>query len=114
MRRFLLILMIVGIGLVNIAASGTSEQNAIAIASVAGFVLTFLYKFLPQAGHYMVAITVAVSILAALGAMVASGELSLSHVDVSSLYVTAMSAYGISQLVYATLTQSPKTVNAVT
>lgn len=113
MRRLLFFSLVVGVFLLNVAASGTSEQNAIAIASAAGLALTFVYKYIPTAGHYMVAITVAVSILAGLGGMIWSGELSLSHLDLTNLYVTAISAYGISQLAYATLTQSPKTIKAV-
>jgi len=112
-RRFILVAFVLALYVVNIAASGTSEQNAIAIASVVGLVLPFVYKLIPAAGHYMVAITVGVSVVVALVAMVTSGELALDHVDLSSLYVTAMSVYGLSQFVYATLTQKRSTEGAV-
>lgn len=100
---------------VNVAASGSSQQNAIAIISVLGLVLPFLYKYVPAAGKYMVAITLVVSIIAAAVAEVLSGEVNISNLQAnpSLLYLSALSVYGLSQFIFATLKQSPKTLNLV-
>ena len=74
LRRILFGLAIVGAVLVNVAATGSSQADAIAIATVMGFALPFLYKYLPQVGHYMVAITVVASALTAVAAELYSGE----------------------------------------
>ena len=100
-----------------IAASGQSDQNAVAIAAVAGVLLPLALKYVPAAGHYMVAISLAASAVIAIVAELASGELVLSNLSATNgqaLFVTALSVWGLSQVVYATLTQSPSTTKAVT
>jgi hypothetical protein len=116
-RRFLLIGVVLGAWVVNVAASGTSQSNAIALATVAGLLLPFVFKAIPAAGHYMVAIVVGVSFLVAVGAMLLSGELDLSQLqaaNTTTLLGLFMTVYGLGQLVYSALTQSPKTAVAVT
>jgi hypothetical protein len=116
MRRLLLIGAVLGAWVANIAATGQSEQNAIAIATVIGLLLPFVLKLVPQAGHAMVAITVVAAFVAAVAAELLSGELSLSNLgalDTQTLLGLFMSVYGLSQLVYSTLTQKPATTVAV-
>lgn len=116
-RRLLLIGVVLGAWLFNIAASGTSQENAIAIATIAGLVLPFFFKLIPAAGHYMIAIVVVISFLAAAGAMLLSGELDLSKLqtaDTGTLLGLFMTVYGLGQFVYSTLTQHPDTTGAVT
>jgi hypothetical protein len=117
LRKILLPLVLAAILLVNIAATGSSQANAIAIASVVGLALPFLYKVFPVAGHYMVIITVVVSVICAVVAEVAGGEIKLSNfqgtLDTTHLYLIVMSVYGLSQFMFAFLTQSPKTAKAV-
>lgn len=101
---------------VNIAATGKSQANAIAIASFLGFALPFVYKYIPAAGHYMVVITVVVSIVGALVSEVLSGEVSLTSLqktDPSVLYLSVLNVYGLSQFMFSLLTQSNKTAKAV-
>ncbi len=115
-RRLLLIGVVLVAWVVNIAASGTSQENAIAIATIAGLVLPFLFKLVPAAGHYMIAIIVTVSFLAAAGAMVLSGDLDLTRLqqaNTTALLGLFMEVYGLGQFVYSVLTQHPATVNAV-
>jgi hypothetical protein len=102
---------------VSMAATGQSEQNAAAIAAVAGVLLPLALKFIPAAGHYMVAISLGASIAIAVIAEVASGEMVLSNLGATNgqaLLLMALSVWGLSQIVYASLTQSPKTAGAVT
>jgi hypothetical protein len=101
----------------NIAATGQSEQNAAAIAGVAGVLLPLALKYVPAAGHYMVAISLAAAVVISVVAEVASGEVVLSNLSATNgqaLLLMALSVWGLSQIVYATLTQSPKTASAVT
>ena len=115
MRRFVLFLALAV--LMGVAATGGSEQTAVAIVAIAGVLLPLVLKYIPAAGHYMVAITLAASAVIAVIAEIASGEIVLANLSATNgqqLLVTALSVWGLSQVVYATLTQSPKTVNAVT
>jgi len=99
------------------AASGGSQSTAIAIAGVVGVLLPFVLKLVPAAGHYMVGITLGASLLVALLAEAVSGEIVLSNLkstDAATLLGLFLSVWGLSQIVYATLTQSPKTAGAVT
>lgn len=115
-RRILtLVVLVIAIFLITAATSG-SETTAATIAGIAGVVLPLVLKFVPAAGHYMVAITLVASLLIAGGAELASGELVLTNLnagDLPALLTTALSVWGLSQIVYATLTQSPKTAKAV-
>jgi hypothetical protein len=116
-RRLLLIGVVLSAWVVNIAASGSSQENAIAIATIAGLVLPFLFKYVPKAGHYMIAIVVAVSALAAVGAMLLSGDLDIEHLqnlNTTALLGLFMTVYGLGQLVWSILTQHPDTQGAVT
>jgi hypothetical protein len=116
MRRLMIYGAILAVALVNIAATGTSQANATAILSIIGLVLPFVYKYVPAAGHYMVAITVGVSIIGALAAEVVSKEVSLSNLTAANptvLYMSVLSVYGLSQFMFAALKQSPSTVKAV-
>lgn len=114
-KIFVTVLAALAVG-ANIAATGTSQANAIAMITIAGLGLPFLFKLVPSAGHWMVAITVVVSLLASIGAEVLSGELVLSALpkaDVPTLLASFLSVYGLTQFLYALLTQSPKTTSAV-
>lgn len=115
MRR--LVLFVALAMFLGVAATGQSAENAAAIAGVAGLLLPLALKFVPAAGHYMVAITLVASAIIAIAAEVASGEIVLSNLSATNgqaLFVTALSVWGLSQIIYATLTQSPKTAPAVT
>jgi hypothetical protein len=117
LRRFLLVGAVLGAWVVNIAASGTSQSNAIALATVAGLLLPFVFKAIPAAGHYMVAIVVGISFAVAVGAMLISGELDINQLqsaNTTTLLGLFMTVYGLGQFVYSTLTQSSKTAGAVT
>lgn len=110
-------LLILAMAFLSIAATGQSEQNAAAIASIAGVLLPLVLKYVPAAGHYMVAISLGASAVIAVIAEVASGEVVLTNLSATNgqvLLLTALSVWGLSQIVYATLTQSPKTTGAVT
>jgi hypothetical protein len=116
MRRLLIYGAIALVALVNIAATGTSQANATAILSIIGLVLPFVYKYVPAAGKYMVAITVGVSFVGGVVAEVSSGELSLSNLTSANptlLYMTVLSVYGLSQFMFAALKQQPSTLKAV-
>jgi hypothetical protein len=113
--------LIIGLGMFFIwlfvtAATPASEASALAISGVAGVILSLLVKYVPAAGRWMVGITLGLSLLVAIAAEVATGEIVLSNLQSASpatLFATFMSAWGLSQLTYAWLTQSPKTVKAV-
>lgn len=104
--------------LLNIAATGTSEADAIAIAAVFGVVATFVYKKVPAVGHYMVTITVVASFVIAVVSELLSQELKISNlqgsIDPTQLLLQFMSVYGLGQFLFASLKQSPKTVALVT
>jgi hypothetical protein len=117
MRRFL-----VGVfGLLvvlQIAATpaDASLATALAIAGVGGVALPFLLKLVPAAGKYMVAICVVASLVIALVAEVASGEIVLSNLsatNVPALIAIFLSVEGLSQRLYSILIQSPATAKAV-
>jgi hypothetical protein len=101
---------------VAMAATGTSASNAVAIAGVLAVLLPFGLKIVPAAGHYMVAISMAASVVVAAIAEIASGEIVLSNLSATNgslLLATVLSVYALSQAVYAILTQSPKTAKLV-
>jgi hypothetical protein len=117
MKRLLLLALVVFGWVLLIAATGGSQSTAIALAAVAGLILPFVLKYVPAVGHYMVAITLIVSLVVAVLAMLISGELVLSKLqstDAATLFALFLSVYALSQVVYAALTQSPKTASAVT
>jgi hypothetical protein len=102
--------------LVCMAATGGSLANAIAIAGVAAVIIPFALKLVPAAGKYMIAICVGTSLLIAVGAELASGEIVLSNLsatDVPTLLAIFLSVEGLSQRLYSILTQSPTTAKAV-
>src|SRR5690349_5993130 len=105
MRRLLIIVIGFALYVALIAASAASQSSALEIAAVVGLVLPFVLKLVPAAGHYMVAITLVVSLLVAVIAEAFTGELvlsNLSHTDYASLFTIFMSVWGLSQVVYAT------------
>ena len=117
MKRLLVLTFGVLGSLLLIAATGGSQSTAIAIAAVAGLILPLVLKYVPAAGHYMVAITLVASLVVAVLAELISGELVLSDLqkaDPTTLFAMFLSVYGLSQVVYSALTQSPKTAGAVT
>lgn len=114
--RFMLGLMVFLIWLLTVAAAGGSQSTAIALAGVAGVILPFVLKLVPAAGHYMVLIALGASLFIAVLAEIISGEIVLSHLqstDPKTLFALFLSVWGLSQIVYATLSQSPKTAGAV-
>ncbi len=116
-KRRLFLLAIVGVWLVTLAATGGSQSTAIAIAAVVGVLLPLGLKYIPAAGHYMVGISLGASLVVAVIAEIVSGEIVLSNLqatDAQTLLALFLSVWGLSQIVYATLTQSPKTAAAVT
>lgn len=116
-RSAVLVIGLVALWLVLTAASAPSETTALAICGVAGVALSFVLKLVPANGFWILGITLAASFAIAVGAELYTGELVLSelqHADASTLVKDFMSAWGLSQLTYAALTQSPKTVGAVT
>ena len=117
MRRLMVLALVLMAWLLLTAATGSSQATAIAIASIVALILPFVYKYVPAVGHYMVALTLVVSLLVAVGAELLTGELVLSQlqsVDGTTLFALFLGVYGLSQAVYAALTQSPKTATAVT
>ena len=117
MKRLLFVLGLMGLWFVLAAATGGSQSTAIAIATVVALILPFVLKYVPAAGHYMVGITLIVSFVVAVLAELVSGEIDLSKlgsIDPTALLAMFLSVYGLSQVVYALLTQSPKTASAVT
>lgn len=116
MRRILFAVLILLALFTTIAATTDSAETAAKITAVAGVILPFLLKLVPAAGHYMVAITLAASLLIAGVAMWYTGELVLTNLSATNLPLllsTALSAWGLSQIVYATLTQHPSTAKLV-
>ena len=116
MKRLLVIAIVFAVWLLLTAATGSSQSTAIALASVAALILPFVLKYVPAVGHYMVAITLVVSLAVAIGAELLSGELVLSQLqsaDASTIFTLFLGVFGLSQAVYAVLTQSPKTTGAV-
>src|SRR5467141_1080375 len=112
MRRLFILAAAIALWLVLTAAAPASTSSALAIAGVVGVLLPLVLKFVPAAGHYMIAITLIVSLLVAVIAEVVTGELvlsDLSKTDYAALFTIFMSVWGLSQVVYATLAQSPKT-----
>jgi hypothetical protein len=100
-----------------IAATGGSQSTAIALATVAALILPFVLKYVPAVGHYMVAITLIVSLVVAVLAELISGELVLSNLqstNATTVLAMFLSVYALSQVVYSVLAQSPKTAPAVT
>lgn len=117
MKRLLMIGLVVVALFMLTAASPASETSALAIAGVAGIILSLLAKYVPAVGHYMVVITLAASLAVAVLAEIVTGELVLTKLqsaDPATLFAAFMSAWGLSQITYAFLTQSPKTAGAVT
>lgn len=113
--RYLLVVVV--FVLVNVAATGTSQANAIAFASAFGVILALTGKYIPAVGHRMVGIVVVLSFVLAIVAEVASKEISLSNLqstDPAHLLTAFLSVWGLSQFLFATLTQSTKTAKAVT
>lgn len=99
-----------------VALADKSLATALAIAGAAAVVLPFLLKLVPAAGKYMIAICVAASLLIAVGAEIASGEIdfqNLSATNVPALIAIFLSVEGLSQRIYSILIQSPKTAPAV-
>jgi hypothetical protein len=117
MRKFLFGLVVGLAVLANIAATGTSEANGIAIATIFGLILPFLLKHVPAVGKYMWAITIGAAFVTAVGAELLSGELDIANLQGASvpvLLATFMSVYGLSQALFSLLKQSPTTAPAVT
>ena len=117
MKRLLVGIVVLVIWVTTVAASAASQSSALAIAGVIGVILPFILKLVPAAGHYMIAITLVASLLVAVLAELVSGELvlsSLQKTDPVALFTLFMSVWGLSQVVYAILIQSPKTAGAVT
>lgn len=117
MKRLIVGVIVFAVWLALTAASPASEASALAISGVAGVILSLLAKYVPATGRYMVGITLGLSLLVAIVAEIVTGELvvtKLQSADPATLFATFMSAWGLSQLTYAWLTQSPKTVKAVT
>lgn len=115
-RQLLAFSVALAVWVVLTAASASSQSTAIAIASIVGIVLPFVLKFIPAAGHYMLLITLGVSLLVAVAAELISGEIVLSNlqaVDAKTLFALFLSVWGLSQIVYAALSQSPKTASTV-
>lgn len=102
--------------LVSTAATGGSLANAMAIAGVAALILPFGLKLIPAAGKYMIAICVVASLVIAVAAELASGEIVLSNLsatDMPTLLAIFLSVEGLSQRLYSILIQSPTTAKAV-
>lgn len=117
MKRLMVGLGFFVIWLMLTAASPASQASALAIAGVAGVILSFVAKYVPAVGRWMVVITLASSFGIAVLAELVTGELVLTKLqsaDPATLFAAFMSAWGLSQLTYAWLTQSPKTAGAVT
>src|SRR5258708_2681983 len=117
MKRLLLFALVVVGWLLLTAATGSSQATAIAIASLVALSLPFVYKYVPAVGHYMGAITLVVSLLVAVGAELLTGELvlqNLQNADGTTLFALFLGVYGLSQAVYAALTQAPSTAKLVT
>jgi hypothetical protein len=117
MKKLLLLAIVATVWSSLIAATGGSQSTAIAIAGVVGLLLPFGLKLVPAAGHYMVGITLGSSLLVAVVAEVVTGEIDVSNLqatNATALLAMFLSVYGLSQAVYAVLTQSPKTASVVT
>jgi hypothetical protein len=98
------------------ASTDASQTTALGIAGVVGVLLPFILKYVPASGGWMVGITLAISLLVAVVAEIVTGEIVLSdlqHTDAGHLFAVFMSVWGLSQVVYASLTQHPATANAV-
>jgi uncharacterized membrane protein (DUF441 family) len=117
MKRLLFVALVPMAWLLLIGATGGSQSTAIAIATVVALVLPFALKYIPAAGHYMVAITLGASLVVAVLAEVATGEIVLSNLqatNATALLAMFLSVYGLSQVVYSLLAQSSKTAATVT
>src|SRR5881392_935022 len=104
-RKLLFGIGVFAVVLVTMAASGASQANAIALSTIAGIILPLVLKYVPAAGHYMVAITVGASLVVAVLAELMSGELVLNNLqgmDTSALLAAFVLVYGLSQFVYST------------
>jgi ABC-type glucose/galactose transport system permease subunit len=117
MKRLFIVALVVLGWLLLTASTGNSQNTALAIAAVAGVVLPLVLKYVPSAGHYMIAITLVVSLAIAAVAELLTGEIVLSRLqatDAQTLFTTFLGVWGLSQIVYAALTQSPSTAKLVT
>lgn len=116
MRKVFLFVGLGGVWFALTAATEASQTTALAIAGVVAVLLPLVLKAVPAAGHWMVGITLAASLVVAVISEWISGELVLSNLqgtDVQALFTLFLSVWGLSQIVYATLSQSPKTAGAV-